>query len=70
MNANQIFNLFMRFFGRKLLNQGISKGVQLAAGKGKPAHQMTPAERKQAQVGREAIKRARQAARVTRRLGR
>jgi hypothetical protein len=70
MNTNQIFNLFMRFFGRKLMNQGISKGVQMAAGKGKPAHEMTAAERKQAQVGREAIKRARQAARITRRLGR
>ena len=34
---------------QKLMNFGIRKGTQLAAGKGKPAARMTPAERKAAQ---------------------
>jgi hypothetical protein len=70
MNANQIINMVMRMLGRRLINGGINKGIDLAAGRGKPAAEMTPEEHAQATQARQLAKRARQAARITRRLGR
>jgi hypothetical protein len=67
---NQIVNMVMRLFGRRLINTGINKGIELASRRGKPAAEMTEAERAQAQNARAAVKRARQAARIARRLGR
>lgn len=68
MNMNQLINMMIRMVMQKLMNFGIRKGTQLAAGKGKPAAEMTPAERKAARDMRAAVKRARQAARITRRI--
>jgi len=70
MSLDRLINQLIRMVTRRAVNFGINKGVELAAGKGKPASQMTAAERKAAQDSRAAIKRARQAARITRRLGR
>lgn len=69
MNMNQMIRLAMRLF-RPLINHGIAKGVGYAAQRGKPAAAMTPAERKQAQQAKQTTRRARQIARLGRRLGR
>ncbi|HRO13797.1 MAG TPA: hypothetical protein PLL33_01905 [Paracoccus sp. (in: a-proteobacteria)] len=72
MNLNQILNMFGRMVTRRLMNWGVNKDIDAAtrrAGgtvKGKPAL----STQKQAKAAREAVKRARQAARVTRRIGR
>lgn len=70
MNLNQIINLITRIFVRKAVNSGINKGIDFAARRGKAAKDMTPAEHAQANSAREMAKKARKAARVTRRLGR
>ena len=76
MNANQ----FVSAFGRHLMQAviraavavGIAKGIDAVANRGKDPAQMTPTERaaaaKTQQTAREAVKRARQAARITRKL--
>ena len=68
MNANQLINMVMRIFVRKVLNKGINAGMDRMAGGGKPRTQMTEAERKQAQKGKRAAQTARKAARITRRM--
>lgn len=65
MNPNQIINMVMRLFFRKAVN----KGIDMAAGKGKQKGQMTPEERAQAQTAKEMTKRARQVAKLARRMG-
>lgn len=74
------FNQFGGAFGRHLIRAatraamaiGITKGIDYAARRGKKPEEMTAAERKQAQkmskTSRNAVKRARQAARITRRM--
>ncbi|GLS87756.1 hypothetical protein GCM10010873_27300 [Cypionkella aquatica] len=56
-----------RFLGR-LVNIGVNKGIDYAAGRGKSPDQMTPAEREQARAGKDMSKRARQAAKLMRRI--
>lgn len=67
-----IVNTLMRMLSRRAMNWGLRKGTDMIArrGTGTAAGKMTPAARKQAQDTRQAVKRARQAARITRRLGR
>lgn len=68
-----IMNLLMRLFARRATDWGIRKGTEMIARRGAgagAAGKMTPAAKKQAQDMRQAVKRARQAARITRRLGR
>lgn len=66
MNLNQIVNMVMRIFVRKGVNWGINKGAQAVA-KRSP---VKPGGPTQAAHGRDIAKRARQAAKITRRLGR
>ncbi len=61
--------LINRFMGRAI-NTGINKGIEFAARKGKPVAEMTPADRKQAAANRDLAKRARQASRIARKIGR
>ncbi len=68
MDFNRLITTLGRMFSRRLATWGIRKGAGMAAGKGKPAAQMTREERQLARKGREAAKLARKAARVTRRL--
>ena len=76
MAANQFINIFarevMRNATRLAVAFGIKKGIDLLANRGKDPAQMTPTERaaaaKTQQTAREAVKRARQAARITRKL--
>jgi len=80
MNLNQILSMVMNTLMRKAVNKGINAGMgHLAKGK-KPAGPAvktaakTPASdgktAAQAKAGRDMAKRARQAAQITRRLGR
>lgn len=68
MDPMKLLQMLWNMILRRVLRIGVNKGIELAAGKGKPAAQMTPAERKAAKSARQAVKRARQAARITRRL--
>lgn len=70
MDLNRLLNMIMNMLFRRAVNTGINKGIKHFAGKGKPAAEMTTQERAQAAKGRDMQKRARQAARITRRLGR
>lgn len=68
MDLGKIVQMILNMVLRRAVNFGITKGIDAVAGKGKPAAQMTEAERKAAATSRAAVKRARQAARITRRL--
>lgn len=56
-------------FLRRLLNQLTNRGIDHMAKRGN-GDKATPQSRKQAKMARDAVKRARQAARITRRMGR
>jgi hypothetical protein len=66
MNLNQIVNMVMRIFVRKGVNWGINKGVDAVAQRS-PGKPVGPS---QSAGVRDVAKRARQAAKITRRLGR
>ncbi len=76
MNANSFINAFgghlMRAATRAAIALGIAKGIDTLANRGKDPSEMTPEERRQADKARkdtrQMVKRARQAARITRRL--
>lgn len=76
MAANQFINIFarevMRNATRLAVAFGIKKGIDMLAARGKDPAQMTPTERaaadKTQRSAREAVKRARQAARITRKF--
>lgn len=68
-----IANFLMRLFARRAGNWGVRKGTDMIArrsGGASAGGKMSPAAKKQARDMRQAVKRARQAARITRRLGR
>ena len=69
MNTNQLIRLAMRLLG-PLISRGINGGIDRVAGRGKPAGEMTPAERAQARQGKDMVRRARQMAKMARRAGR
>ena len=71
MNLNQIVDMVVRIFVRKGVRWGINKGAGMLAKKGTPAG--TAGAKGPAAGGhdpRALAKRARQAARITRRMGR
>ena len=68
MNLNQLINMVVNIVTRRLVNFGINKGIDAVSRKPGAKTPMTPDEAKQAQTTREAVKLARQAARITRRL--
>jgi len=77
MNANQIINMVMRLFLRKVINQGINAGFDMATrrgGKGKDDPGAAEPQGGQAQAddprGREAAKRMQKTMRLGRRIGR
>ncbi|MDO5606514.1 MAG: hypothetical protein Q4G25_15270 [Paracoccus sp. (in: a-proteobacteria)] len=76
MNLNQIINMVIRQLTRRAVNFGINKGMSTLAGRGKAAGPGTKTAApdsgaaKAGQADREMVKRARQSARITRRLGR
>ena len=71
MNLNGLFGPVGRMLTQRLMNWGMNKGIDLATRRtggttadGKPS----PQAAKQAEAARQAVKRARQAARITRKL--
>ena len=68
MNANQLINMITRIFVRKVVNKGISAGIDRVSGGGKSRDDMTQAERQQARKGKQAAQTARKAARIARRM--
>jgi hypothetical protein len=70
MDLGRIINMAVNIVMRRVLNAGISKGMNHFAGKGKSDAPMTPEDKEQAAKGRDMTKRARQAAQVTRKIGR
>ena len=73
MNLNGLLNQFTRILTNRLMNWGVNKGINTMArrsGGTTPTGKMTPQARKQEKTTREAVKRAREAARITRRMGR
>ena len=67
MSLQSIINTLTRMVSRRALNWGINKGIdRIAKSGGKP----DKVSAKQAKDMRTAVKRARQAARLTRRIGR
>jgi hypothetical protein len=73
MNVNQLLNMVMRLFLRKAVNGGINAGMRKMTGgskaKGAPRNPDQPAAPDQAAPSRQAVRRARQAARAARRMG-
>lgn len=63
MNMNQIMNMLTRMGLNRLLNWGLRR-MQAP----KPGVALTPQQRSRDKAVREAVKRARQAARITRRM--
>jgi hypothetical protein len=68
MDVAKLINTLIRLFGRKLMNTALNKGIDYAARRGKPAAEMTEAERAQAQSGKQFASRAKQIRNATRRL--
>lgn len=70
MDLNRALDRILRLFMRMGMNWGLKKGIDQVARRGKSPGQMSPADHAQARQARDLAKRARKAARVTRRLGR
>ncbi|MEZ5779453.1 MAG: hypothetical protein R3E44_13920 [Paracoccaceae bacterium] len=71
MNLNRLINMVVNVVMRRLINTGINKGIGWWSRRGqKPAAPVTSTEALHRHEARETAKRARQAAKVTRRLGR
>ncbi len=73
MNMNSIINMVLRRVIGKLINRGVDAGIDLAAKRGRnddhPATQdMTEEERARANQAKQLAKKARQGARITRKL--
>ncbi|WP_281858534.1 hypothetical protein [Litoreibacter halocynthiae] len=64
---NQIINMVIRMVMRRLVNMGINKGIDVAAKRGKAGKDLTPEQR---QAAGQQTKRAKQAVRMSRRIGR
>ena len=67
---DRIFQMILNRLLGRLINKGITTGINHFANRGTPDSQMTLAEREQARDARQTSKRARQAANLARRLGR
>lgn len=63
MNMNQLVNMLTRMVSNRLLNWGIRR-----MNAPKPGTRQTPQQHSRDKATREAVKRARQAARITRRM--
>ena len=68
MDWMRLLSPVLKMFGRAAADAALRHGPDLIAGKGKSPAEMTPEERRQARAGRDLVKRARKAARATRRL--
>lgn len=69
MDLSRILDMVIKTVVRRLVGRGVDAGINLVAGRGKPAADLTPEEVQQAKEAKAAAKRARQAAGLMRRLG-
>ena len=70
MTLDRLINIVVNTVIRRLVNAGINRGIALFSRRGKAAGPLIPPEAKHRQEARAAARRARQAAKITRRLGR
>jgi len=70
MTLDRIINMVVKSVVNRLVRLGVDRGIDAVAGKGKARDEMTGEERAAAQGARATARRARQAARLTRKLGR
>ncbi|MEO5620264.1 MAG: hypothetical protein ABIQ85_05045 [Cypionkella sp.] len=65
---DRLFQMLVNTVLRKLVKTVVNRGADHFAGKGKPASEMTEAERQQAQAAKAMAKRARDLSKLARRL--
>ena len=76
MNANQLVNMFFRIVARKFMNRGIDAGINAYSRRGKKnagagtEAPLSPEEKQRAQEARKMAQKARQGAKLVRRMGR
>ncbi len=72
MNMNQIITMVIRIIMRRILGRGIDAGIKMATRRGgsEQNHDLTPEERATARMAQKSVRKARQAASLTRRVGR
>ncbi|MGR3343836.1 MAG: hypothetical protein ACU0DI_11520 [Paracoccaceae bacterium] len=72
MNVNQIINMVMRIIMRRILGRGIDAGIKMATRRGgsKQDHDLAPEQREPARMAQKTARKARQADKLTRRMGR
>jgi len=70
MNIEQMVNMFVRMVGQRLMSRGIDAGFNMFSSKGKSKDEMTQADRDASAQIKQTGKRAQQAARLGRRIGR
>lgn len=64
MNINGLMRMLIGI----VMKKAVDKGIDYASRRGKPASQMTAKDHEQAKSARAMVKRARQAARITRKI--
>lgn len=70
MDLGRVVQMVLNMILRKAVNRGIKGAVGLAARKGKAPSEMTPQDQAQAASTKALARRAQQAARMARRIGR
>ena len=65
---DRIIQMILNKLLGRLVNTAVNKGVDYASRRGKSPDQMTDEDHEQARAGKEMAKRARQAAKLTRRI--
>ncbi len=67
---NQLVNMFTRLFMRKIMNRSIDAGINYTTRRRGGEEDMKQKDHQQALAAKETAKKARKAAKLTRRLGR
>jgi len=70
MNMNQVINMVMRIFMRKVINKGVNAGIDYAARRGSKDGDSSAGQGELAQSSKDTARRARQAAKAVRKIGR
>lgn len=70
MTFERVINMVVNVVLRRVINAGISKGMGLWSRRGKASGPVVPPEARHHDAARANVRRARQAAKITRRLGR
>jgi hypothetical protein len=70
MNLNRFLNMVVNIVTRRVINAGINKGIEMFSRRSMPEPPLTSLEERHRQEARATARRARQAAKLTRRIGR